>query len=379
MASSEWSLPLGNWLGSRWRISWVLVTVCLIILTLSFWRSPTPADADLSVLGPIVVAMFAGSLLSRELIDWLLCRSLGVAKGDVCIGPLGNMSPRRPTANAKRDLFLAASGPLTHLLIGLIGISICMSTGQRPQISWLNPVTPPPLEGRWEWSQIGMSLWVINWCLTLLRLLPTQPLDGHLMLLSGIRLSRPELPGIWAGLIVRHLCLLVGALALGFSLGAFLWGTNPGLIPDWIIPASIAIFLVWGAVSRLSSIESVDDFNGETPYRTPSSGYSSPTAASARRGNESPHEPAADSRYITPGEDFYYDDETHGNQWNEEDSWDEFSEPAKDPVIPDPQKIDAILDKIHTSGSASLTLEERELLAKASEFLRQKRANPDKT
>lgn len=378
MATSEWSLPLGNWLGSRWRISWVLLTVCLIILTISFWRPPTPADSDLSVLGPIVVSVFAVSLIIREIIDWLLSRSAGVAKGDVCIGPLGNMVPRRPTIAARRDLFLAASGPITHLLLGLIGLSICLAYNLKPQWSWLNPVTPPPLQGRWDWAQIGVATWIINWSLALLRLLPTQPLDGHMILLSSIRLLRPELPNIWAGLIVRHIGLLIGALALGFSLGAFLWGTNPGLIPDWIIPASIAVFLVWGAVSRLSSLEYSEEPSGEPAFRTPVSGFPPSSVTPLRRGADSRNESGYEAGFSPMSDDYFYDEEEHGPDW-ENDHWDEKGDSAKENAMPDMQKMDAILAKIHDFGADSLSIEERDLLAKVSEFLRHKRGEQDKT
>lgn len=378
MATSEWSLPLGNWLGSRWRISWVLLTVCLIILTISFWRPPTPADSDLSVLGPLVVSVFAASLIVREIVDWLLSRSAGVPKGDVCIGPLGNMVARRPTSAPRRDLFLAASGPLTHLLLGLIGLSICLAYQLNPQLSWLNPVTPPPLEGRWELSQVGVAMWIINWSLALLRLLPTQPLDGHMILLSTIRLTRPGLPNIWAGLIVRHIGLLIGALALGFSLGAFLWGTNPGLIPDWIIPASIAVFLVWGAVSRLSTQEYSEEPSNEPTYRTPVGGFPPASATPLRRGADSRNDNGFDGGFSQQGEDYFYDDEDNVSDWDDE-GWEEKTAPPKESACPDLQKMDSILAKIHDSGAESLSVEEREFLAAASEFLRQKRGESDKT
>jgi hypothetical protein len=378
MATSEWSLPLGNWLGIRWRISWVLLTVCLIILTVSFWRSPSPADSDLSVLGPIVVLVFGVSLVSREVIDWLLCRSAGVAKGDVCIGPLGSMVPRRPTSAPRRDLFLAACGPITHLLLGLLGLSICLACQLKPQLSWLNPITPPALQGRWEWPQIGVAMWIINWSLALLRLLPTQPLDGHMILLSTIRMSRPTLPNIWAGFIVRHIGLLIGALALGFSLGAFLWGTNPGLIPDWIVPASIAVFLVWGAVSRLSVHEYSDEPSDEPTYRSPVSGLPPASATPLRRGADSRGESGFESGYSASSDEYFYDEEEQKPDWDD-DSWSLKEPPQKNPNDPDLQKMDAILAKIHEFGAESLSDEEKELLSKASEFLRHKRDISDQT
>lgn len=377
MATSEWSLPLGNWLGIRWRISWVLLTVCLIILTMSFWRSPTPADSDLSVLGPLVVVVFAGSLLLREIIDWLLSRSAGIAKQDVCIGPLGNMFPRRPTSAPKRDLFLACCGPITHLLLGLIGVSICLANQLKPDWTWLNPVTPPALQGRWEWAQVGIALWIINWSIALLRLLPTQPLDGHLILLSVIRLSKPDLPNIWAGLVVRHVSLLLGALALGFSLGAFLWGANPGLIPDWIVPASIALFLVWGAISRLSTLEYSEESLDETSFRSSTVGFPTSTA-SLRRNAESRNEIAFDTGYSSQSDDYFRDSAEDHLDW-QTPAWEESSEIPHEKSNPDLQKVDSILAKIHDFGAQSLSAEERDLLAKASEFLRQKRDTPDKT
>lgn len=374
MATSEWSLPLGNMLGSRWRISWVLLTVCLIILTLSFWRSPSPADADLSVLGPLVVLVFSLSLVVREMIDWMLSKSIGVEKEDVCIGPLGNMVSRRPSLLPRRDLFLAASGPLTHLLLGLFGLLITVSYGMDPQWSWLNPVTPPPLQGRWEWSQIGIATWTINWSLALLKLLPAQPLDGYLLLLSLLRLARPNLPSLWAGLIVRHISLLLGAMAFGFSLGAFLWAANPGLIPDWIIPASIAVFLVWGALHGISNMEFSQEDSRQHSPRSVSVGFP-PT--SARRNSESRSD-SSFAPFSAPHEEESSDDDDPAEDWAP-DPWLDTADAPSEPAFSDFQKMDAILAKIHAHGAESLDPEERELLAKASEYLRNKRGDKNTT
>jgi hypothetical protein len=63
----------------------------------------------------------------------------------------------------------------------------------------------------------------------------------------------------------------------------------------------------------------------------------------------------------------------------DEDFWDE--DPLEDipsallpsPAPPDPKVVDGILEKIFTSGKESLTDEEKEILAQASEHLKQKR------
>jgi hypothetical protein len=77
-------------------------------------------------------------------------------------------------------------------------------------------------------------------------------------------------------------------------------------------------------------------------------------------------------------DDYFYDEEEHGPDW-ENDHWDEKGDPAKETAMPDMQKMDAILAKIHDFGADSLSIEERDLLAKVSEFLRHKRGEQDRT
>lgn len=372
MTQNEWSLPLGNWLGGRWRISWLLLTVCLIILTNSLWRAPLPANSDLSVLGPVVVLVFFFSLLARELVDWMLCRWRDVGKGDVCIGPLGNMISRKPSSEPRRDMLLAVAGPATHLMLGFLGLLLCAASGRNVEIAWLNPLTPPEIVGKWQLSEIGLTLWTINWSLCLLRLLPAAPLDGQMILLSFVRVLRPGLSLVWASLLVRHLSLLVGSVLMGFSFGAFTWSPNPGLIPDWLVPASLSAFLVWSAVSRWSSVDLGFERESATPpLRKPPadapSFKASKNSQSVSERNADWSEPATFAGGLSSQEE------------DDEDFWDE--DPLEDipsallpsPAPPDPKIVDGILEKIFTSGKESLTDEEKEILARASEHLKQKR------
>ncbi len=377
MVTSDWSLPLGTWLGCRWRVSWLVPTVCLIILTNGHWRQPTPADSDLSILGPLVVSVYLFSLFAREIVDALLARSTGTEKGDVCIGPLGNITPRRPSPDPRKDLFLATFGPLSHLVLGLVGIAICLAYDQRPRWSWLNPITPPPVEGKWEWVQVGMALWVTNWSLALLRLLPAQPLEGHSILLSLVRMARPGLSTLWASLIVRHLCLLIGALSLGFSLGAFLWGPNPGLIPDWLIPACIAVFLVWGAVSRLSTFDYSDDPATEQSLQgKPFVQFSNISSPSLKHPEMLGELRGVDSLTSSGEETYSFDSQ---EEFWSEGEWEPIENTPREPAFPDSQTIDSVLEKLHTEGKDSLTQADRDILDKASEYLRKKLGNSDRT
>lgn len=372
MTQNEWSLPLGNWLGGRWRISWLLLTVCIIILTNSLWRAPLPANSDLSVLGPVVVLFFFLSLMAREIVDWLLCQWRHVGKGDVCIGPLGNMIPRRPTSEPRRDMLLALAGPATHLILGLVGLILCAVAGRNIELSWINPVTPPEIIGKWQLSEIGLTLWTINWSLFLLRLLPAAPLDGQMILLSFVRVLRPGLSLVWASLLVRHLSLLLGSLLLGFSFGGFIWSSNPGLIPDWLVPACLSAFLVWSAVSRWSSV----DLGLERESTTPPQRKSPTDAPSFKtsKNSQSVSERNADwSEPATFAGGLSYPAEEDEDFWDEDPLEDIPSALLPSPTPPDPKVVDRILEKIFTSGKESLTDEEKEILAQASEHLKQKR------
>jgi len=170
---------------------------------------------------------------------------------------------------------------------------------------------------------------------------------------------------------------LIGALSLGFSLGAFLWGPNPGLIPDWLIPACVAVFLVWGAVSRLSTFDYSDDpATEQSLHGKPFVQFSNISSPSLKHPEMLGELRGVDSLTSNGEETYSYHSEEEF--WSEGD-WEPTENTPLESAFPDSQTIDSVLEKLHTEGKDSLTQADREILEKASEYLRKKLGNPDRT
>lgn len=164
------SVRLGKPFGIPLEIdaSWLLVFFLVAAsLTMSYLPTAIPGGSSVLyvALGVLTALAFFGSLVLHELAHSLVARAGGLKVSRVTLFALGGVSqmedePRSPG----HEFLLAAAGPATSVLIGLLllGITLALTALDVADVVWV------PLE----------YLGVINLSLAAFNLLPGFPLDG---------------------------------------------------------------------------------------------------------------------------------------------------------------------------------------------------------
>ncbi|MEE2779452.1 MAG: site-2 protease family protein [Myxococcota bacterium] len=203
---ARWSFNIGSAFGIPIRAHATLLLV-LGILAALFGSEGGDAAGWLEA-GLFVVILF-GSVLVHELGHALVARRCGVETREIILLPIGGVAiladqPRRPFD----ELIIAIAGPLTSLVLALIGMILATITE----------------------SEIFHFLFVLNMVLGLFNMLPAFPMDGGRVLRAmmsmrmgfdrGTRVAAIIGRVMAVGLIIAGLYLDHAALAL---VGAFVY------------------------------------------------------------------------------------------------------------------------------------------------------------
>src|SRR3989475_11371264 len=207
------------------------------------------------VVSAVSASLFFASVVAHELAHSLVARRFQMTVSSITLFMLGGVaSLTREPPSAKAELFMAAAGPLTSIVIGIAGVVIAFAADSALATApWLQIV-----------SAVAGYLGPINLVVAAFNLVPGFPLDGGRVLRSAIwaigkdrlRATRIAARG---GQIVAGLFLLLAAnfvFGLDFEVLGLRLGPNPtqGL---WY--GLIAYFLFNAATSslqqeRLSSV-----------------------------------------------------------------------------------------------------------------------------
>jgi stage IV sporulation protein FB len=187
------------------RVSWWFVLVPLIVyprhgleLTLAF------------------TGLLFLSVLLHEFAHVFVARWTGGVADEIQLSPVGGIAPIRPGQGAFAIALTAAAGPLLNLFVCL-----CLFPAwYAPQALWncLNPFVMPVdrLHAENLWRDFALILFLVNWMLLLINLLPVTPLDGGHILRSVLSTNiHPELvnrTALQIGLVVSIMFLITGAI-----------------------------------------------------------------------------------------------------------------------------------------------------------------------
>jgi Zn-dependent protease len=204
-------VPVGAIFGIPIKVHVLLpaVTLCYTILA---WMAygVGPAALVFWLTGPILWA----TVLVHELGHCLAARKLGGSVEGILLWPLGGLAYLSHTDNAKHDLIIAASGPMTHGPQAAFW-AILFAIGRRnPSAAWL--------------FRKACTLQLV---LFLFNLAPAYPLDGGRILVDLMRLRGVEIDK--AGRITGGMSLVVGATLLIWGLVVI--NLNMILIGAWIV------------------------------------------------------------------------------------------------------------------------------------------------
>ena len=235
------SIRIARLLGIDIRIhfSWFLIFFIVVLsLADSFGaENVTWSDTKSFVIAVIAAVLFFLSVLGHELAHAVVARRFGMDVSSITLFVLGgvaNLAKEPPSAIS--EFLMAAAGPATSIVIGLIGIALAVFAPSLIQSApALQPIQP-----------VAKYIGTINLYLAVFNLLPGFPLDGGRVFRSivwGILKDRLAATRIAArgGQVVAALLVLAGVV-LAFRLDA----TINGL---WL--AFIAYFLWNAATSTL--------------------------------------------------------------------------------------------------------------------------------
>ncbi|MCA9060203.1 MAG: site-2 protease family protein [Planctomycetaceae bacterium] len=335
------SFPLGQWLGARVRVSFLLPVLLLAMM----WRLQ-----DLP-WGMVAGILLLYSLLLHELAHLIVLRMTGGDVEDIIIWPVGGLSSPHPGPGLRSELQPALAGPIANALIAAVCAWPLHQSGLLSSL-W-NPFQTFTIDSQHSLADTTLRIaFYFNWCLLLLNLLPVTPLDGGQVVRSilNVRFAEAE----------------VRDLMLRFGLVMSLFGLLAGFVFDLsgLVAVSAFIFILHlseaarhtpptGQIQRLTR----DEFSGYD--------FSSQFGFSA--SDEFRWDDASETSYLS--ERNASDDS--GDHWQSRK--DEYRLRRElEQLKSDELQLDEILEKLHHSGRDALNNSELAVLNRMSERLRQR-------
>ncbi|WP_084963548.1 site-2 protease family protein [Thermoactinospora rubra] len=188
----------------------VLVIVAILVFGLAFGRFPAAHPGASPVLyllaGLVAAALFLASLLAHELAHALVARREGVEVAGITLWLLGGVAELRGEARTPgADLRIAAVGPLTSLLCGLVFLLLSLPL--------------PGLAGATLLYLAG-----VNVLLAVFNLIPAAPLDGGRVLRAALWAWRKDrasaaVTAARAGRVFGYALIALGFLQVVTGLG----------------------------------------------------------------------------------------------------------------------------------------------------------------
>lgn len=189
----QWSFPLGRLFGAAVRVHVTLPVVLLglYLKALSDFAKIQPPVEGVPSAAAAVMGLLLLSILLHEYGHVFAARLVGGDCEEVLLWPLGGLAFCDLPPSPRAHLLTALGGPLVNLALCVLSASLLIGHYAWPP---LNPFTSgfffPKLsnwhtggeiEATW-YLMLAARLFVINWMLFLLNLLPAFPLDGGRML-----------------------------------------------------------------------------------------------------------------------------------------------------------------------------------------------------
>ncbi|MHC4876558.1 MAG: site-2 protease family protein [Planctomycetota bacterium] len=333
-----WSLPLGSWFATRIRVS---VFFPLLVLLLAASQR----------LGSIEVGLTFGlvlfiSVLLHEFGHVIAARMTGGDGEEILITPFGGLATCNPAPTFSSRFGSVAGGPLVNLSLCMLTLPAILTTSRETLRDCLNPFVFPSLELTADSvaalvEPLLLIVFTANWLLLLINLLPVHPLDGGRMLyiLLQARMESYVARSVYlrTGLICGWVMVLVGLL----------------LENTWLM--AIAAVVISLNLSETYQMH----FQGETEESFMgydfSQGYTSLERSLTDDDDEHPSQPGLLARWKAQRE------EDRQRRQAEEDRHME-------------QRLDELLDKLHSQGEAALSSAEKKQLKEISARLRERKA-----
>lgn len=213
------SVPVVTVFGVRIRAHSSLLIFILAMLLLDWEKGYTRPVCAFSM------ALWVLALIVHELAHCLMARHLGGQGDEALLWPAGGLTPPEPPHRAGATFATALAGPAVNLVLcvgGAMGVYALTPTaglhsaavGAGHVIVSLKPFQGPTPDFSWKWSDPAFYCWwvfLINYRLLLLNLLPIYPLDGGRLLQSALW----PMVGHFRSQLIESTAGMAGAVAMG--------------------------------------------------------------------------------------------------------------------------------------------------------------------
>lgn len=252
--STAWSVNLGRWGGVRVRLHAFFLLMGVFAVYLGT-RTP---DQEMAWYGLLTVAILLLSVLLHELAHCFVAFRLGGRADLIMIGPFGGLAPITIPHEPRFELYVAVAGPLVNASICTIVAPLLYFMGGVNVVGLLNPLIPDAIvEGPPPIVFLKLTFW-LNWVLVLLNLLPAFPFDGGRVLRGMLR------PVLGYRSSVSVVARIAWFSAMGLCVLAWVMRDVRATdkIPAWLPLVLIAMFLFFSAnqeIARGEHSEADDD------------------------------------------------------------------------------------------------------------------------
>lgn len=339
----SWSVYLGQWAGTRVRLHLFFFLFAAGKVLSAAWEKKNPGLAVAATLGWLTLLCVV--LAIRFVVQGVMALRLGIPREEIRVWPAGDLgrpglsaAERSPEASV-----VAASGLLTNLALALaafialrlVGATMMLNpfgdaeSGGAPILASGDPAHP--FRATWWVGQFGY----LNWVLFVVNLvLPALPMDGGRIYRSVLAARSRD------GMIGPHTARALAAILVVIGLVRWLYLKRPGSGELF----ELAFLIEWMRGVEVRSFDEGNFYDDGIFGYDFSQGYTSLEAGAATI--RPPREGAL-------------------KRWRRRRSEDRLRRRREEDAAED-LRMDAILDKIHREGRASLTDEEQRFLVRVS-------------
>jgi Zn-dependent protease len=166
----SWNLPLGRWGGVQVRLHFFFILFAVVALHLGH-------GADLTAYAAMSLAILFVSVLLHEFAHCFAAWKTGGHADQIMLWPFGGLTHVNVTQDPQVEIVTALAGPMANLAVCLVLLPAII-VSQTGISALLNPLSPPVPLVQLAWPDgLRMTFW-INWLLAVVNLLPAYPLDG---------------------------------------------------------------------------------------------------------------------------------------------------------------------------------------------------------
>ena len=346
----NWSVNCGRWLNTPVRFHAIFILLVILIFGIASQHPRGGPVIGGTAFVTTLVLLF--SVILHELAHAFTNTNLGGHVNGIVLTPWGgNSDYLLPESNQAR-LIVYLSGAFANLIVFGFGATLLIQTQHLSLFQLVNPLDPHNFDmTKWEPSLLSIITWV-NFQLFILNLIPCFPFDGAQVLRVVIDMLNPTISRLHAEASIKVFGTAVAITLVGAAWFLQNYQVGP-LQPAWCVLLVFAVLM--GFCAQYSY--QIETSNLDDPWdelnELDQVGLFDET-------NFFDHDPENTVNYA------------QYSQWLAEKQELRRQEELE-LEMEEMERSDIILEKLHRCGIESLTSEEKSLLGRVSQRLRQQR------